>query len=227
MTKLFYLLCDHADDEGTALRESLCTLAESELRGLGAREITVFGCDSDVAAGQPIRRSDPPIRAMMSFEIDDANARHPIEALLFARVAEVAGYHVSESRPIDYARPIGRRATGMKQVTCIKKRDDLAHDEFIRIWHDDHYSVAVETQSTFGYVRNEILEPVTEQAPGFWSAIVEESFPIEALEDPLVFFGASSEVELNANRARMLESCQRFLNLQTIEVIFVSEYYLG
>ena len=45
----------------------------------------------------------------------------------------------------------------MKQISCITKRADISQDEYIRIWHGDHRKVAIETQSTFGYVRNEIF----------------------------------------------------------------------
>ncbi len=40
---------------------------------------------------------------------------------------------------------------------------DLSQEEFIRIWHEDHREVAIETQSTFGYVRqkpNQLHHPL-------------------------------------------------------------------
>lgn len=103
----------------------------------------------------------------------------------------------------------------------------MSQQEFIRIWHDDHRKVAIETQSTFGYVRNEIVRALTSDAPVQWSAIVEESFPIEALDDPMVFFDATTPEQYSANLNRMVESCNRFLSLEAIEVTFVSEYYMG
>ena len=60
MQKLFYLLFDAADASGSKLRESLCDVAAPAMRASGAKEITVFGADSDVEAGQPIRQLDPP-----------------------------------------------------------------------------------------------------------------------------------------------------------------------
>ena len=126
-----------------------------------------------------------------------------------------------------HERTAGQRTPGMMQMSCVSQRPDISHEEFLRIWHQDHAKVAIETQSTFGYVRNEILRSLTEGAPEHWSAIVEETFPIEALVDPMVFFAAETKAELAANRKRMLDSCNRFLDLARIEVTFTSETYFG
>jgi len=227
MQKLFYLLFDDANADGTKLRELLCEHAVPALRSLGAEGISVFGNDAAVAAGSPVRRSDPPIRAMMSFWLHDAADRGPAEKALAQYVQSIAGYLVVESRPMIHERSRGQRTEGMKQITCIAKRPDLSQEEFIRIWHDDHREVAIETQSTFGYVRNEIVRALTPDAPSLWSAIVEESFPIEALDDPLVFFDSTTRQEQQTNLKRMVESCQRFLDLDRLEVTFVSEYWFG
>jgi hypothetical protein len=227
MQKLFYLLFDDASMDGTKLRESLCDIAVPALESSGAMEISVFGDDADVAAGSPVRQSDPPIRAMISFWLHDAADRGPAERALAEHVQAIAGYLVVESRPMTHQRSKGQRSEGMKQITCITKRPDLSHDEFIRIWHDDHREVAIETQSTFGYVRNEIVRVLTPGAPTRWSAIVEESFPIEALDDPMIFFDSTTRQEYETHLARMVESCRRFLDLDSLEVTLVSEYWFG
>ena len=86
MQKLFYLLFDSAEADGTKLRQSLCDVAAPVMRANGASEITVFGADADVEAGQPIRQLDPPIRAMVSFWLEDAADRGPSEEALGALV---------------------------------------------------------------------------------------------------------------------------------------------
>ena len=83
------------------------------------------------------------------------------------------------------------------------------------------------TQSTFGYVRNEIVRPATAGAPRHWSAIVEEAFPIQALDDPRVFFDVETDAEATARLEAMLASCRRFIDLASIEVTFTSEYPMG
>jgi hypothetical protein len=228
MSKLFYLLAAPSDDDGARLRDALCSDVERVVRDCGGRGIVVLAADEAVSAGRPVRVSDPPLRAMLSFRMDDVAARGPVEAVLRALVpSPPVGYRVDETRPLDYERPIGARTPGMKQVSRIARRPDLARDEFLRRWQGDHERVALETQSTFGYVRNEILETLGSPAPTEWSAIVEESFPIEALTDRQVFFDAASPAEADARLARMLESCRRFMRLDLLEVTFVSEYDLG
>jgi EthD domain len=227
MQKLFYLLRDSASADGDSLRTAIVEKAVPAIRASGASGITVFAADREVATGRPVRQIDPPIRAMISFWLEDAADRAPAEAALRSLVKTIAGYLVVESRPLVHEMPLGKRTPGMKQISCVTKRADLSQEEFIRIWHGDHRKVAIETQSTFGYVRNEIFRPVTEGAPTQWTAIVEESFPMGALNDSHVFYDAKSEAEYQANLKRMMDSCGRFLDNGPIEVTFVSEYYLG
>ena len=227
MQKLFYLLRDDAEGDGDALRAAILAKAIPAIWATGGSELTLFAADKDVAGGKPVRQVDPPIRAFVSFWLEDASDRGPAEAALRSLVKDIAGYLVVESRPVVHAMPKGERTQGMKQISCVTKRKDLTQEEFIRIWHGDHKQVAIETQSTFGYVRNEIFRSLTPNAPQQWTAIVEESFPMEALVDPHVFYDSKSEAEYQANFKRMMDSCGRFLDHKPIEVTFVSEYYLG
>lgn len=227
MQKLFYLLFESPDADGTKLREALCSTAVPAMRASGAREITVFGADADVVAGSPVRQVDPPIRAMVSFWLEDAADRGPSEAALAAHVRGIAGYLVCESRPMVHERPTGERTPGMKQISCITKRADISQEEYIRIWHGDHRQVAIDTQSTFGYVRNEIFRALTPGAPDQWDAFVEESFPMGALTDQKLFFDSTTQEGYEKNFKIMMDSCARFLDHAPIEVTFFSEYYMG
>ena len=227
MQKLFYLLFDDETADGVALRAAIRNSAVPVMRASGATGIIVFANDDDVAKGRCVRLHDPPIRAAVSFWLEDAADRQASEDALRALVPDLSGYLVLESRPMVHDRPRGDRTPGMKQITCIRRRSDIDQDEFIRIWHGDHRTVAIETQSTFGYVRNEIIRTLTPGSAEAWSAIVEESFPIEALTDPMVFFDARTPEEHQAHVKRMVESCARFLDMDRIEVTFVSEYDLG
>jgi hypothetical protein len=42
-----------------------------------------------------------------------------------------------------------------------------------------------------------------------------------------VFYAASSDAELERNVKRMLDSCNRFLDMGPLEFTHMSEYYLG
>lgn len=226
MEKLVYLLFADADAPGAELRAALVEGAAPALRAAGAREIAVNVHDDAVAAGTPIRKSDPPIRAMVSFWLECADDRGPCEEALAARARRAAGYLVVESRPLVHERPVGARTPGMNQVTCISRKPGLDEEAFFRIWHEDHRIVAVETQSTVGYVRNVVARRLTAGAPA-WDGIVEETFPLEALTDPRVFYDARSDEELERNLRRMVASCRRFLDFEPLECTPMSEYFLA
>ncbi len=227
MQKLFYLLFDEAGADGDALRDALCERAVPAMQASGAKDVAVFATDSDVAAGRPVRQVNPPIRAMVSFWLEDAGDRGPSEEALSALVPSLAGYLVVESRPMVHDMPLGKRAEGMKQISCVTKRADISQEEFISIWHHDHRQVAIDTQSTFGYVRNEIFRSLTPGAPDQWTAFVEESFPMGALTDQHVFYDAKDQAEYEKNFKIMMDSCARFLDHRAIEVTYVSEYFRG
>lgn len=227
MEKLVYLIFHDADHDGDALRDALIEKAQPALREAGAAHLTLHVQDSAVAAGQAVRKSDPPIRAMVSLWLENADDRGPCEAALAAHARGIAGYVVAESRPMVHDRSSGERTPGMCQVTCIAKLPDLDWDTFYDIWTTDHKKVAIETQSTTGYVRNVFVRPLTQGAPDQWTAIVEETFPIGALGDPKVFYDASDDAALEANMERMMESCNRFLDMGPLEFTHMSEYWLG
>jgi len=231
MEKLVYLLYESDDTPGADLRDALLRKSVPALRAAGATRAVVNVNDEDVAAGGRvwIRKSDPPIRAMVSFWLENADDRAPCEAELSERAAGLAGYLVAESVPLVNASQVasrGERTPGVNMVTCINRPAHLPYEEFIDLWHDEHKAVALETQSTFAYVRNVVVRPLTVDAPRF-DGIVEEGFPIGALTDPHVWYAADSDATYRANLARMIESCQRFLDFEPLESNPMSEYVLG
>ena len=140
-----------------------------------------------------------------------------------------AGYLVLESVPIvntTQNAAVGERTPGIHTIAFIEKPQRLGYDEWLDLWQGRHTRVAIETQSTFLYIQNVIVRAVTRDAPP-WSAIVEEGFPAEAPEDPMVFFAAgSSREKLEVNRRRLLESCGRFIDFARIESHPMSSYVL-
>jgi EthD domain len=200
-----------------------------ELARLGAMNVRVNAVDEHVAAGTAVRvgRMEPKA-GFVTFWLHDADEVHgALLPALSAQCSRVAAYLVVESIPMrnttHLAKP-GERTPGFNAVTAIVAKDGLGYDEFIRRWHVDHRVVAVETQSTFAYVRNEIVRALTPDAPE-WAALVEESFPIEALADQAVWYAAVGSPErLKQNRRRMMESCLAFLALDRVESHPMSEY---
>ena len=210
---------------GKGLRAAAPELAR---RGAGSLRLNIV--DEHVAAGTGVRvgKMDPPKTAFATFWLDEADAVHGgLLAALSAHASRVAAYLVVESIPLrnttQLAKP-GERTPGFNLVTGIVPKDGLAYEQFIHLWHTEHRVVALETQSTFAYVRNEIVRALTPEAPN-WAAVVEESFPSEALTDPAVWYAAvGSPARLEEHRRRMVQSCLAFLALDRVESHPMSEY---
>ncbi len=99
MEKLVYLLTREIEVPGADLRTALVEKAAPALRQAGATRISVNVNDEDVAAGGgvTIRRCEPPIRAMVSFWLENADDREPCEVALAPHASAVSGYLVAES----------------------------------------------------------------------------------------------------------------------------------
>lgn len=228
MEKLVYLLTRDGEAPGADLRAALVEKAVPALRAAGSSQISVNVDDEHVAQGEPvaIRRSQPPIRAMVSFWMQNADDRAACEEALAAHADSLWGYLVVESRPMVHEPPRGERAPGANLVTCIKQKADISYEQFIDRWNNEHRKVAVETQSTFAYIRNAVVRRLTPD--GFdWDGIVEESFPIEALTDPHVWYDCTSEEEYKLRLRRMIDSVTAFLDLSVLESTPMSEYWQG
>ena len=88
------------------------------------------------------------------------------------------------------------------------------------------HAVAIETQSTFAYVQNVLVRPVTPDAPP-WTAIVEEAFPAEAADRPHGLLPRDDAREqLAENQRRMMESCERSSTSRGSRRIPMSAYVL-
>jgi len=200
-----------------------------ELARAGASRLRINVVDDDVAPGEKSRYGsmDPPKDAVVFFWLDDANLRGPIEERLRSVSSRVESFLVVESVPIpntEHVAPPGERTHGFNEVTCIEPKEGLPYDEFIRFWHNEHRECASETQSTFAYVRNEIVRAYSKDAPP-WAAIVEESFPIEALTDQRVWYDwRGDEERFKKNLKWMIESCAQFLAMDKVESHPMSEY---
>ena len=214
-----------AKDYANGLREKTMP----RLQELGAGKLKLCVEDEAVAAGAGLRMNPqgPPKAAFVSYWIELAQDRGPLESVLAEASAGLTSFLVVESQPIVNTKHVaapGERTPGFSQVTCVLAKQSIPYEEFLRIWHEEQRPCAIETQSTFQYVRNEIVRTLSGDAPP-WSAVVEEGFPIGALSDPRVFYDAvGDEDKFQANLARMMETVERFLEMPATDVTAMSEY---
>lgn len=228
MEKLVYVLHSAESDDAAALRARLVGPVAAAIRSSGGSELSVNVHDEHVTqgAGVAIRRQTPPMNACVSFWMQSADDREAAEDALRAAAEALTGYLVVESRPVVHHPPKGERAPGANLVTCITRKPGLADETFFDLWNNEHRKVACETQSTTAYVRNAVARPLTPGAPPY-DGIVEETFPIEALTDPHVWYDCDDEAEYQARLKRMVSSVTAFLDLSVLESVPMSEYYLG
>ena len=91
-------------------------------------------------------------------------------------------------------------------------------------WLTDHTTIAIETQATFGYIQNLVLDAVTEEAPVV-HAIVEELFPSAGITDMHAFYGSGGDdAELNARLTRLMASVSRIGADRGLDLVPSSRY---
>ena len=201
----------------------------------GAHHIQINVTDAAVADAAPLRiaSSDRTPTGLVSMWLDSALEvrRADVDAVLTNDVSSPAGYLVTESVPLlNTAHPPtpGERTFGFAQIACLPRPPRLEHETWRAIWQDDHTQLAIDTQSTFGYVQNLVVRPLTADAPPY-AAIVEELFPPAAMTSPHAFFDAldgdgANDDRLQRNVAAMIESTVRFLDVDQIDVFPTSQY---
>ncbi len=228
MEKLAYLLWNpRPEADADDFRDLLLSSLPDALAAAGALRLSINVIDSDVAAGEKLHLGALRPDALVNFWLECCQDRGPVEALLAAVCERMAGYLVVESHPLRTHAPeggVGKRMPGFNLVGCIEPKQGVSHSDFIRIWESVHRDVAIDTQSTFSYVRNEVVRPLTDGAPP-WAGIVEEGFPIAALENPQAFYDAvGDEEKYRKNLKLMMESCDAFLSIEKVDSHPMSEY---
>ncbi len=233
MEKVIYLLWRDPAVDAEQFGNSLLGQLADRLLNQDVRGLQVNVSDAAVAPAAGLRQTNtrPQPEALVSVWVDSAvdYLRRPVDDLVAAAAPRIAAYLVSESRPIRNTRhppQPGQRTAGFAQVVLLGRPPRLTPENWRDIWQNSHTKIAIETQSTFLYVQNLVLRCLTYGAPAF-DAIVEEGFPVEAMTDPHVFFDApGDEKKFQRNLQAMMESCQRFVAFDKIDVLLTSQYVL-
>jgi hypothetical protein len=114
----------------------------------------------------------------------------------------------------------------LANIALLRRPAELDVATWLGRWQLNHTSVAVETQSTFGYTQNWVVRTLTPGAPDI-AGIVEELFPIEAISDLHAFFGAADDAELQDRLGRMVASTSAFGANQNIDTVPTSRYVIA
>jgi hypothetical protein len=216
-------------DADDAWCERLRGPVADELLELGFPGVTVTVRDAEVR--DPVitlTTLDPPVMALVSLWTQQSygeEVRAAI-ALLAKECDDVAAYLVTESTPLAPPRTHpGERTEALANVALLRRPAELDEDTWLDRWHLEHTPVAIETQSTFGYVQNAVVRALTPDAPAV-DAIVEELFPMAAVGDLAAFFDAADDADLQSRMKRMMGSIARFGADRDVDTIPTSRYVL-
>jgi hypothetical protein len=229
--KLLYPLWKTSGTSGDAFRDELLQGLAPELTALAeihGLRLCVADSAVEAAAGRRMEGCPPVPDAMLSLWVDDAGAAARWEPLIDACVSRKTAYLVVEAEPLIHqaAHPSkpGERVYGMCHVVFLSTPEGMSQEDFLATWKDSHTQVAIDTQSTFGYRQNLVVRRLSEDARPC-HAVVEENFPPEAMTDDHAFYATGGdEAVLQEHMNAMMESCVRFIDLGTIDVIPMSEY---
>jgi hypothetical protein len=169
---------------------------------------------------------DPPVGAVVSMWTQQCYGEQMTAALalLQAECEQLAAYLVTESIPLAASvAETGSRTTGFANIALLRRPLELDQPTWLNCWQRDHTSVAIETQSTFGYTQNWVVRALTPDAPGI-AGIVEELFPAEAITDLKAFFGAVDDGDLQHRLGRMVASTTAFGANENIDTVPTSRY---
>jgi hypothetical protein len=215
------------------LRDRLLKHLGPQLLALGASRVQCNVADlTEHETGLPMYgRTRPLPDGIISFWLSSAYRRAPAEAVLTDNGRQrVAGYLVSEAtilRNMEHPARPGQRTRGFSQVALLHQASSMDFPSWRRHWVDVHTKIAIDTQASFRYVQNFVVEALTLDAPP-WRGIVEEGFPLAAIRDERVFFDAvGDEAKLQANQLAMMNSVRRFLDPDGCDLIRTSEYLLS
>ena len=199
----------------------------ADLLDIGLPGLTINVRDADVRESlMTLTTMDPPVVALVGMWTQQSYGAQmqAATALLQKECDDVAAYLVTESVPLPPPLTVpGQRTRGLANVALLRRPADLDESTWLSRWHIDHTPVAIQTQSTFGYIQNAVVRALTPDAPVL-SAIVEELFPAEAISDLHAFFGASDDDDLRDRMERMIASTSAFGANENVDTVPTSRF---
>ena len=235
-SKACVLLWDEGKRSRLDIADAVLELADAIVeRGATRLGIDVVDAESDVPSPSPFGRRQHLPCALLNVWFDDLASLEALEPLLQEAVFRHAAYRVEESVYTDWgdnehhpARdwPDTNRSPGVVTLNLIERPPGLSRETWIRRWHDRLSPVTARIQPRCRYVRNLVLEPLTDGAPP-WDGIVEECFADTAdLTNPFRFYGAGrNPIRLLWNLIVVLIVVMRFTRIWRVRTIPMGEYF--
>jgi hypothetical protein len=231
MEKILYVLWRQASVDRETFSKKLRTEISDQLLDLGVHGLQVNVNDDAVGAGEGICHvhTRPQMEGLLHVWVDCSipRFRKPVDDIVAKAGGRWEAYLTTEAYPLLDANPPqpGARFNGWAQIGFGRRREGMGYPEWIREWQR-HTEVALTCQTIWCYQQNEIVRPLTPNAP-VYSAMVEESFPMEALTDPKVFFGApGDEKKYQENFKAMMDSASAFAEMSAVDIFPTSKYVI-
>jgi len=193
-----------------------------ELQAAGVDGLQVNTHDDAVVAALAIQHLEQPIETVIS---TSGGFGAEILRILSDPLDELVGWEVEVRQPLPPPPvPDGVRTDALANLAFIRKPREMSYDSWLRHWHGPHTQVAMQTQSTFGYVQNRVLRPLTPDTPHV-DAIVEELFPMAAVTDMHAFYGSGGDdAELARRMTTLMESVAVMRADRDIDLVPTSRY---
>jgi hypothetical protein len=194
----------------------------AELGDAGVDELQVNVRDDAVAGALTLQHLGQPIETVIS---TSGGVEGDILQILSDSLDELVGWEVEQRKPLPPPPvPDGVRADALANLAFIRKPREMSYDAWLQHWHGPHTKIAMETQSTFGYVQNRVVRPLAPDTPQV-DAIVEELFPMAAITDVHAFYGSGGDdPELSRRITQLMESVAVMGADRDIDLVPTSRY---
>ncbi|WP_373083078.1 EthD domain-containing protein [Zhongshania sp.] len=228
MRKVIYLMW--TDTPGTEFEARLLSWLAPELRAQqGVRGVQLNIVDAAVApaVGLRMENSAQGFDAMCSLYLDESAELAVLQEYIQSCCVQFSRYHVDEFEPLantSQLAGLGERTPGFSQVAMLRCPQSMAYEDWLAYWRGVHTQIAIDVQASFRYVQNVVSELAGNDVTCY-HAIVEECFPAEAMTSSEAFYNAVGDQEkFERHLQKMMESCQKFIDFDEIDVVQTSEY---
>lgn len=225
-THYIYVLWRAADEPVASFQEMIFDDIVPVIRNR-VRKLTVMISEPDIKSitlSTVPREDGATIAAIISVMTGNRKTAEALIDIFKPKIHFFAGYEVLRAIPVNYEKdwPDGDASPGIKQMTLLQKRKDLAYEEFKDYWFCSHTPLALDINPIWRYERNEVVKAMTADAPPYNGIVGLHFQSDEDLTDLNRFFGGNFLV----NSLRIGVDVYNFIDMKSIEVIAMTEYII-